>query len=229
MPPSATASERHTNKLDLYSEYRTEYVRPRKPTLVTVAPAKYLGIEGRGAPGGDAFNEALAALYNVSFTVKMARKRIGTEYGISKLEALWWTDHPAQEYASVPKDEWRWELLIRVPEYIAEHEVNAAITSLLEKKKPAAVGRVMLVVLDEGACVQLLHRGPYENEPLSLQRMLDYAKSQDLRFRGKHHEIYLTDARRVAPDRLRTILRMPVTPAGVGSRHPNSPNGKHHP
>lgn len=228
MPPSATVSERRTNKLDLYSEHRAEYVRPRKPTLVTVAPAKYLGIEGRGAPGGDVFNEALAALYNVSFTVKMARKRIGTEYGISKLEALWWTDHPIDEFATVPKDEWRWELLIRVPEYIADHEVNAAITSLLEKRKPAAVGRVKLVVLDEGACVQLLHRGPYENESVSLQRMLDFAKTQDLRFRGRHHEIYLTDARRVAPDRLRTILRMPVTTAGGKSGNTHGHNGKHH-
>src|SRR5687767_15877186 len=129
-------------KLDLYREHRDEYVAPREPTLVDVGPARYLAITGRGKPGGPEFGNAVGALYNVSFTVKMASKAAGSDYAVSKLEGLWWKEGTSLE--------WSWQLLIRVPEFITRKHLTEAIAKLLERGKEDAVSRVTLETLDEG-------------------------------------------------------------------------------
>jgi hypothetical protein len=189
-------------KLDLYREHRDEYVAPREPARVDVAPARYLAITGHGKPGGAEFANAVGALYTVSFTTKMASKAAGSDYAVSKLEGLWW-----KEGSSV---EWTWQLLIRVPEFITRKHLAEAVAKLLEREKDEIVSRVTLETLDEGKCVQLLHIGPYTAEQPTIARMRAFAKQQGLSFKGRHHEIYLSDPRRVEADRLRTILRQPV-------------------
>lgn len=189
-------------KLDLYREHRDEYVAPREPTLVEVGPARYLTITGHGKPGETEFANGVSALYTVSFTIKMASKAAGSDYAVSKLEGLWW-----KEGASV---EWTWQLLIRVPEFITRKHVSEAIAKLLERDKDEMVSRVTLETLDEGKCVQILHVGPYTAEQPTLAKMRAFAKQQGLSFRGRHHEIYLSDPRRVGAEKLRTILRQPV-------------------
>ena len=189
-------------KLDLYAEHRDEYVAPREPTLVDVGPGRFVAITGHGKPGGPEFANAVGALYNVSFTIKMASKAAGSDYAVSKLEGIWW-----KEGKSV---EWTWQLLIRVPEFITKKHLAEAVTKLLERGKDDAVGRVTLETLDEGKCVQVLHVGPYTAEKATIARMRAFATQHGLTFRGRHHEIYLSDPRRVEAEKLRTILRQPV-------------------
>jgi hypothetical protein len=178
--------------------------------LIDTAPAQYLGITGRGEPGGDAFTQAVGALYNVAFTVKMARKFAGTVYTVSKLEALWWGAGPDDDFMFLPRDQWNWQLLIRTPDFISRSEVSGAIATLVGRGKPARVRDVELVTIDEGSCVQMLHIGPYTEEWRSLEAMHAFAEREGREVHGRHHEIYLSDPRRVAPAKLKTILRLAV-------------------
>ena len=197
-------------KLDLYAQHKAEYVAPKAPVLIKVQPARYLAIEGRGEPGGDAFQTALAALYNVAFTVKMARKFAGRDFTVSKLEGLWWGSGKRGHFVDEPRSTWHWRLLIRVPDWIQSKELRQAADSLVKKGKPGTVMNVELAVINEGQCVQVLHVGPYDQEHVTIEEMRTFARLQGLVFDGRHHEIYLSDPRRVAPERLRTILRQPV-------------------
>lgn len=196
--------------LDLYAEHADEYAAPTTPVLVNIGPAQYLGITGRGEPGGQAFTNAVGALYNVAFTVKMAQKFAGTPYTVSKLEALWWGSGPDDDFMFQPRDQWNWQLLIRTPDFITTTEIGSAISTLLGRGKPARVSEVELVTIDEGSCVQMLHVGPYTEEWRSLELMHALAEREGQEVHGRHHEIYLSDPRRVAPAKLRTILRLPV-------------------
>jgi hypothetical protein len=110
-------------KLDLYEQHKDEYATPREPVLITVKPARYLSIQGRGEPGGAAFQAATTALYNVAFTVKMARKAAGRDYAVCKLEGLWWGKHKDGHFEREPRSSWNWQLLIRVPDWIQSREV----------------------------------------------------------------------------------------------------------
>ena len=196
-------------KLDLYREHKKEYAASQKPALVEVGPAAYLSISGQGAPGGSAFSDAIGALYGVAFTVKMARKFAGRkDYVVNKLEALW----PKLECdgALPDKKNWTWQLLIRTPRFVARSEVTKAIAVLLKRGKSAVVQRVSLESIEEGLCVQALHAGPYEDEGATVAMMRSFAEAKGVRFYGMHHEIYLSDPRRIAPEKLKTILRHPV-------------------
>ena len=197
-------------KLDLYQVHKTEYVTPRECVLVKVGPAKYLAIEGQGAPGSEEFQAKIDALYNVTFTIKMAEKFAGEDYTVCKLEGLWWTENQHKEFMELPKEQWCWKLMIRTPEFIGAKELQAAISKLREKGKPTEVSSVKLENLKEGSCVQALHFGPYDAETATIAKMKDLARAEGLSFHGLHHEIYLSDPRRVAPVKLRTILRHPV-------------------
>ena len=188
-------------KLDLYAKHKSDYAAPRKPVLLTIAPARYLAIAGKGHPPNPEFDAAIGALYNVAFTVKMARKFAGRDYTVSKLEGRW---------PGLPPKPWRWQLLIRVPSFITAAEVKRTITGLIAKGKPRTVAKVKLVTLSEGRCVQMLHVGPYDKEEPTLALMREHAIAHGTRTRGVHHEIYLSDPRRVPPQRLKTILRVPV-------------------
>jgi hypothetical protein len=188
-------------KLDLYAKHKADYAAPRKPILLTIPSARYLAISGKGRPPHPEFDAAIGALYNVAFTVKMARKFAGRDYTVSKLEGLW---------PGLPPKPWRWQLLIRVPSFITAAEVKGGITGLIAKGKPRTVAKVTLITLVEGRCVQMLHVGPYDQEEPTLALMRDHAIAQGTRTRGVHHEIYLSDPRRVPPERLKTILRVPV-------------------
>jgi hypothetical protein len=205
------ATKRPAGKtLDLYAAHRDEYAAPTTPVIVDVGPARYLGITGRGEPGGQAFTEAVGALYNVAFTLKMARKFAGTVYTVSKLEALWWGSGPDDDFMFQPRDQWNWQLLIRTPDFVTTTELGDAISTLVGRGKPARVRDVALVTIEEGSCVQMLHVGPYTEEWRSLESMHALAEREGREVHGRHHEIYLSDPRRVAPAKLRTILRLPV-------------------
>ncbi len=202
-------ARRTTSKLDLYKKFAADYAATREPNLVEIGPAQYLAIAGRGEPGGKEFQARIGALYNVAFTVKMARKFAGRDYAVSKLEGLWWGSRNGA-FLHEPRDTWNWKLLIRTPDFVSRNEVDGAKAKLRRKGKPAEIDDVGLELLEEGSAVQALHVGPYEKEPETLARMEALADSEGLSVHGRHHEIYLSDPRRVPPARLRTILRLPV-------------------
>jgi len=199
-------------KVDLYKENKKEYAATAKPALVEMGPAVYLSISGQGAPGGDAFSAAIGALYGVAFTVKMTRKFAGKQdYAVSKLEALW--PNMNRDDATPDKELWTWQLMIRTPKFVTQKDVNQAIETLMKRGKGADVQRVELRPLSEGLCVQALHVGAYENEGKTAAAMRTFAEKQGLRIAGPHHEIYLSDPRRVEASKLKTILRTPVMKA----------------
>ena len=199
-------------KLDLLKRYRTEYVTPKAPVLLTIGPAKYLAFEGRGAPASAAFQTAVGALYAVAFTIKMTRKFAGKrDYAVGKLEALW--PNLNCEAAPPDKEQWEWQFLIRTPKFVSQKDVDQAITTLLKRGKGEDTRRVELRSLTEGTCVQALHVGPYEDESRTVAIMKELAEKRGLRLAGPHHEIYLSDPRRVEPAKLKTILREPVAKA----------------
>ena len=195
-------------KLDLYRRYKGEYVTPKNPALVRVGPARYLSVRGRGDPNGPGFGAAVGALYGVAFTIKMAKKAARKDYVVAKLEGLWWGGRRGKLMIESPPSTWRWKVMIRVPTFVTASDVARAKRELLRRGKSG--GTVRLESLREGRVVQLLHVGPYDREHESLGRMEKFARAHGVRLAGRHHEIYLADPRRVAPARLRTILRRPV-------------------
>lgn len=193
-------------KIDLFKELKTDYATPKQPTLLTTTPGHYLRIEGRGHPETSEFEDKMGALYAVAYTVKMRYKRdTGTDYTVGKLECLW-----PQLPSGPQSDDWHWQYHIRVPEFITAEHLQTAQDTLIAKKKPATVREVELVPLHEGHCVQMLHIGPYNDEPETVDQMAAHAAAEGYQITGMHHEIYLSDPRRIEPARLKTILRHPV-------------------
>ena len=201
-------------KLDLYKANKDEYAASKvKPQLVQTHEAQYLTVEGQGEPGGDVFQAKVGAMYSMAFTIKMTRKFAGQgDYKIAPLEGLWWVDGSGTDFFQTPRETWRWKLLIRTPDAVGPDDLARAGETLRSKNKPPGFEAVRLERICEGQCVQMLHVGPYATEAETIAKMLKLADENGLSLHGLHHEIYLSDPRRVPPERLRTILRLPVTP-----------------
>ena len=196
-------------KLDLYKEHRAEYVTPTEPVFVVVEPANYLAITGHVAPASKHFQASISALYAVAYTLKMKEKFAGHDYKVCHLEGQWWFEDGTKSRMH-KAEHWQWKLLIRVPEFITQEQVAEAINSVMMKHKTSFARAVNLETITEGRCVQVLHIGAYRDEPATVEKMRKVAKSHGVGFHGPHHEIYLSDPRRVPEDRIRTILRYPV-------------------
>ncbi|WP_306368462.1 GyrI-like domain-containing protein [Nocardiopsis sp. CC223A] len=207
-----------TDKTDFkktLDSYKAERGRFR---LLDVPELRYLMIDGHGDPNGAAFAEAVQALYPVAYKLKFASKReLGRDYVVMPLEGLWWSDDMDAFTTARDKSQWDWTLMIMVPEWTDAAMVAAAVGAAGAEGAPARLGEVRLEALCEGRCVQTLHVGPFDEEGPVLERMHHgFIPDRGLRMSGRHHEIYLSDLRRTAPERLRTLLRQPVT--GAGSR-----------
>lgn len=198
------------DKIDLFKLHKADYISPKTPKLVHIKNAFYLAIDGVGVPGGDAFNDAVEALYAMAYTVKMTRKKNGLgDYAICKLEARYWSVNE-QCLSEQDKNDWQWQLMIRTPSTVNENDLVQASTVLLNKGKTASVQKVRLIEHIFSDCVQVLHVGPYEDEPVSIQAMLAFATEHKVSATGEHCEVYISDPRRIPAERLKTILRMPV-------------------
>lgn len=181
--------------------------------LIEVPDLQYLMIDGHGDPNtSPSYSEALAALYPVAYKLKFASKReLGRDYVVPPLEGLWWADDMDSFTIARDKSRWDWTMMLMVPEWIGRTMVEAALARVGARAAPARLGEVELRPLAEGRCVQTLHLGSFDDEAPVLERMHhDFIPSHGLRLTGKHHEIYLSDFRKVPADRLRTILRQPV-------------------
>lgn len=209
MHPNHDASKTDFKKtLDCYRARHGEFRQ------VDVPPLDYLMIDGHGDPNTAApYREAVDALFPVAWTLKFASKReLGKDYVVMPLEALWWADDMTAFTDRRDKSAWKWTVMIMVPDWIDRSLFYAAVAAVSTKRRPVALDRIRLETLEEGLCVQTLHVGSYDDETEVVGRLHDeHVVGAGLELSGRHHEIYLNDPRRVAPDKLRTIVRQPVT------------------
>ncbi len=199
-------------KIDLKNEWKAFYTASyRKPSLVEVPRLKYLMIDGEGDPDSSpAFHEAIQALFSVAYTLKMTLKMgpAKIDYPVMGLEGLWWAATGWMEKAA--RKDWRWTLMIPQPDVITAAALRETKKKVKEKKGLAAVDGVRLESWREGQAVQMMHLGPYSEEPATIARMAQFAAENGYRIVGKHHEIYLSDPRRTNLEKLKTLLRYQV-------------------
>jgi len=200
-------------KLDLKKKWKHLYQPPADAiTAVDVPPFNYLMVEGHGDPNtAPAFEQAAEALYSLSYTLKFSLKKSPSpvDYGVMPLEGLWWADDP-RVFFEADKSSWKWTAMILQPDFITRAQVEAAFDEVRKKKNPAALDRVRMETLEEGPSAQTLYLGPFAEEGPVIQRMHDFIQASGKHLYGKHHEIYLSDPRRTAPEKLKTILRQPM-------------------
>jgi hypothetical protein len=207
-----------TDKTDFKKSLDAYQATPGRLRVVEVPDLQYLMIDGHGDPNTSTdYAEAIRALYPVAYKLKFASKRdLGRDYVVMPLEGLWWAENMDSFTISRDKSAWDWTLMIMVPDWIDRSMFAAAIEQAGAKDRPARIDDIRLESLSEGLCVQTLHIGSYDDEAGVLARMHgEFIPENGLRLVGKHHEIYLSDARKVAPEKLRTILRQPVAAAAA--------------
>lgn len=203
--------------LNLAKKYKTYYSAKQKPELVEIEAAQYISICGKGDPSSEEFAENIEALYNVAYSIRAACKAEGNKFTVAKLEGLWWFNEEkynslnmVDEPEEVPRSEWEYRLLIRMPVYVKPDQLETAIKQVVKKKQLKWANKIEWYQMEEGKTVQMLHVGPFDKEPETLEEMNTFIKTNKLDRNGLHHEIYLSDFRRTAPEKLKTILREPV-------------------
>jgi len=199
-------------KLDLKKQYR-EFYGPsaKEPSIVDVPEMQFLMIDGAGDPNTSvAYAEAIEALYAMSYTLKFLSKTAeDVDYVVMPLEGLWWTPEMA-EFSAEDKSAWEWTAMIMQPSHITADHVAIATDEVRRKKDPAALDRIRFEAFTEGLSVQILYFGPYADEAPTIAGIHRFAVDTGYKLRDKHHEIYLSDARRTAPEKLRTVIRQPI-------------------
>jgi hypothetical protein len=200
------------SKTDLTKLHKALYTAQSAPALIFVPPGHYLSITGKGDPDGGVFADSTQALYTAAYGIKNVYKQSGQDFVVSKLEGTWWVNVNPLEVnpLEVPRDEWHWQLLIRMPDYVVSAVVQQTLKAVFLKKQLPLLQQVTLTTLAEGKSMQIMHTGPYSEEPATLQIMEDFIEKEGLTRNGRHHEIYLSDPRKTAPGKMKTILRQPV-------------------
>jgi len=200
-------------KIDYRKELSVLYKASAKTAhIVDVPQMNFFMVDGEGDPNNSQdFQDAVEALYSLSYTLKFAIKmgKSAVDYGVPPLEGLWWADDMSS-FTSGRKDDWKWTLMIMQPEFVTGELVDAAIEKVRAKKNPAALSKVRFVPFAEGPAAQILHVGPYSEEGPTIEKLHAFIRDCGNEPAGKHHEIYLGDPRRAAPEKLRTIIRQPM-------------------
>ena len=204
---------------DFKKEYKEFYMPPKKPSIVTVPKMNYIAVRGQGDPNPEEseYKQAIGLLYGIAFTIKMSK--MGShkidgyfDYVVPPLEGFWWQEGViGVDYSR--KDDFNWISVIRLPDFVTIEDFEWAVEEATKKKK-ADFSKVEFFTYDEGLCVQCMHIGPYDDEPATVELMHKYMEEQgyelDITDERMHHEIYLSDARKVAPDKLKTVIRHPI-------------------
>ena len=204
---------------DFKKEYKEFYMPKGKPEIVTVPKANYIAVRGKGNPNdeGGAYQQAVGILYAVAYTLKMSYKtdyRIEGffDYVVPPLEGFWWQDGVGGiDYSD--KSIFNWISVIRLPDFVTQKDFDWA-TGEAEKKKHLDCSKAEFLTIDEGLCVQIMHIGPFDDEPATVSMMnaylLENGYEHDFSGSRLHHEIYLSDARKVAPEKWKTVIRHPI-------------------
>jgi hypothetical protein len=201
------------DKIDFKKTLDSYQARSGEFRVLDVPPMQYLMVDGHGDPNSSAeYTDAVEALYPLAYKLKFASKDLGRDFTVMPLEGLWWADDPTAFTTARDKSQWSWTLMIMQPDWITTDLFGGAVAKVGAKDAPRSLGAIRLESLDEGQCVHTLHLGPFDEEGPTLARMHDEViPERGLRMSGTHHEIYLSDLRRTAPSKLRTILRQPVS------------------
>lgn len=201
------------SKIDYKKELKELY-KPSAKTVVEVhvPNMNFLMVDGNGEPGSERYAEAIEALYSVSYTLKFMIKNSsgGVDYGVLPLEGLWWADDMS-DFINDNKSNWIWTMMIMQPDLVTEELVQAAINQVKVKKNLPAIGKVRFEPFLEGKCAQTLHVGPFSEEGPTVERVHSFISESGNEITGKHHEIYLTDIRRAAPENWKTVIRQPMS------------------
>jgi len=201
------------DKFDFKREFRDVYSPSAKDfSLIEVPSFRYLAVDGQGDPASaQAFSDAVSAIYPLAYSLKMTgKKQDGRDFVVGPLSAMWRSDDKAA-FVAGKRDEWKWTVMVPLPGWITAEQIAGAREAVAKKKNPAALGLVRVLDVNEGLCTQILYRGPYVDEAPVLARLHDeFMPANGLDFNGDHHEIYLSDPARTAPEKLKTILRQPV-------------------
>ena len=198
-------------KIDLKKELKELYRAKAECSIVDVPELAYLMIDGSGDPNtAQEYRDAVSALYSVAYKTKfIAKADTGSDHTVMPLEGLWWTDDMA-DFSMDDKSNWKWTMLIAQPDHVSAGHVAEAIEHAASKKKLQAATAVRLERWKEGRAAQLLHIGPYADEAPNIEKLHAFIAESGLSLRDKHHEIYLSDPSRVAPEKMKTIIRQPV-------------------
>ena len=204
---------------DFKKEYKEYYMPKNKPSIVEVPAMNYIAVRGKGDPNREdgEYKKAIGMLYGIAFTIKMSKKgdhRIEGyfDYVVPPLEGFWWQDGVAGvDYAH--KETFNWIAVIRLPDFVTRQDFDWAVAEATKKKK-TDFSKAEFFTYEEGVCVQCMHTGSYDDEPATVAMMHKYMEEQgytlDINDERRHHEIYLSDARKVSPEKLKTVIRHPV-------------------
>jgi hypothetical protein len=205
-------------KIDFKREWKHLYQPSSKEfELVDMPPLNFLMIDGQGDPNtAQEYQEALEALYAVAYKIKfMSKKELGKDYVVPPLEGLWWAEDMDVFATGGARDAWQWTVMIMQPEWVTEELFEQACNQVGKTKAPPALSKIRLENYHEGLSVQIMHIGPYSEEGPTIHKLHhEFLPGNSLLEAGKHHEIYLGDPRKVAPEKLRTVLRQPVRKTG---------------
>ena len=200
-------------KIDYKKELKHLY-RPttKKVEVVEVPKMNFLMIDGDGGPNHPTFQNAIEVLFPLSYTLKFMIKKsdIGIDYGVLPLEGLWWADDMSS-FIKDKKDDWKWTLMIMQPELITNEMVVEAVNQVRVKKTPTSLPLVRFESINEGKVAQIMHIGPFSEEGPTVQKLHSFIKDSGKKIIGKHHEVYLSDIRRAAPEKWKTIIRQPMS------------------
>lgn len=193
--------------LDLTRLHRPAYLAKIEPEIVSIPEGWFLIVKGQGAPAGEAFSRAVEALYSVSYALKFQHKAAGADFKVCPLEGRWYA---GADWQSISRDEWGWELLIRQPDFIAPEMARSVTDEVARKKRLETVRQIRLERFGEEQVAQVMHIGPYSEEPATLDRLHRFIEASGYEPLGPHCEVYLSDPKRTAPDKMKTILRHAV-------------------
>jgi hypothetical protein len=201
------------SKVDFKKELKELYSPPKKFVIVDVPEMQFLMIDGHGDPNvAQDYQDALEALYAVAYKIKfMSKKQLGKDYVVPPLEGLWWAEDMETFTTTRDKSQWDWTMMIMTPGWIDGGISTSALEAVRMGKNPAALEKMRLESYNEGLSVQIMHIGSYDEEgPILMNLHQDFLPENGYKENGKHHEIYVGDPRRVAPEKLKTVLRQPV-------------------
>ena len=199
-------------KIDLKREMKSFYSPSDKiVSQVTLPTLRYLMIDGEGDPNDSrSYSDAVEALFSVAYAIKFRVKKseIGVDYGVMPLEGLWWAEDMT-EFSVSNKSNWKWTMMILQPDFATADLIEIVRVETMRKKSLEAGGRMRLETLSEGVCAQIMHIGPFSEEGPTVQKVHDYIQANG-ELTGKHHEIYLSDVRKAAPSKWKTVIRQPM-------------------
>ena len=201
-------------KIDFKNEYKNLYNPTSKEVVIVEVPAfNYLMIDGSGNPNtAQAYREAVEALFGVSYTLKFMVKKgkQAVDYGVLPLEGLWWAEN-LSAFVEGLKDAWKWTAMIMQPgNLVTEALVNEAVEQVKKKKNLPSLAKLRFEEFQEGLSVQIMHLGPFSAEKPTIEKLHDFIKQKGYVSSGKHHEIYLSDPSKTAPEKMKTVLRQPI-------------------